>query len=135
MKRIIAGLLFASGILGFGTSQSAPPQVPGFPPFAPAPTLLEVIEDRGDTVLVRHALGETEIPKNPERVYTDDAMLEPLVALGIVPVASSYIDAAAMPEALAEQVEGKTTIFPYNSVNLEAILAAQPDLIVVYNIF
>lgn len=122
-------------VFGLGLAQQASYQVPGFPPFAPAPTMLEVLEDRGDTVLVRHALGETEVPKNPERVYTDDAMLEPLVALGIVPVASSYIDAAAMPEALKAQIEGKTTLYPYNTVNLEAILAAQPDLIVVYNIF
>lgn len=130
-------LLFGLGIMGMSAAQEPPPhpQVPGFPPFSPAPTMLEVVEDRGDTVLVRHALGETEVPKNPQRVYTDDAMLEPLVALGIVPVASSYIGAAAMPEALAQQVEGTTTIYPYNTVNLEGILAAQPELIVVYNLF
>lgn len=139
MKRVtIRSLLIVGlGILGIGAAQEPPPhpQVPGFPPFSPAPTMLEVLEDRGDTVLVRHAFGETEVPKNPQRVYTDDAMLEPLVALGITPVASSYIDAAAMPEALAQRVEGATTLYPYNTVNLEGILAAQPELIVVYNLF
>lgn len=46
-QNITVGLLLV--VLGF-TQEGY--QVPGFPAFAPAPTMLELIEDKGETVVV-----------------------------------------------------------------------------------
>jgi iron complex transport system substrate-binding protein len=128
-KLLLSALLLAS----FGFAQEEPYQVPGFPPFAPAPQMLEVVEDRGDTVVVRHLMGETEVPKNPQRVYTDASTFETAVSLGMIPVASERIDTAPMPPALASQVQ-ETTLYPRQEINLEAIVAAEPDLIIAYDL-
>ena len=119
--------------LGLTFAQEEPYHAPGFPPFAPEPQMLEVVEDRGDTVLVRHLMGETEVPKNPERVYTDASLFETAVSLGIIPVASNRFDDAPMPPALASRVQ-ETTLHPQGETNLEAIVAAEPDLIIAYEL-
>lgn len=110
-------------------------QVPGFPPFAPAPTMLEVIEDRGDTLVVRHLFGETEIPANPERIYADSSTFDILLSLGIEPVAANtlYIDELEPPSQLAPLIED-LTLYNRGPANPENILIHQPDLILVWEV-
>jgi ABC-type enterochelin transport system substrate-binding protein len=121
-------LMFAAG----ADAQGETYQVPGFPPFAPDPTMLEVVEDRGDTVVVRHLMGETEIPKNPQRIVTADlGAFEMVRALDFSPVATFHWG-DAWPEYL-EPVRGETQFVRHNLgalPDLEAVLALQPDLIV-----
>jgi iron complex transport system substrate-binding protein len=47
------------------------PPIEGFPAFTSAPSIFDIIEDCGKTLLVRHWMGETEIPADPQRIYTD----------------------------------------------------------------
>lgn len=126
MKRF----LFALTALVCGLTQAQEPyQVPGFPPFAPAPQMLEVVEDRGDKVLVRHAQGETEMPKNPQRIVaTDAAALEMLLSLGLEPVGAMTF--AKPAGVVRDMAEGVTLLPVVDGVNLEAVLALEPDLIV-----
>lgn len=126
MKRF----LFALAALVCGLTQAQEPyQVPGFSPFAPAPQMLEVVEDRGDTVVVRHGYGETEVPKNPQRIFaTDEAALEILLSLGIQPVGAAYW--RDLPVALQKVTKGTTILSAQGGINLEAVLSLSPDLIV-----
>ncbi len=106
-------------------------QVPGFPPFAPAPQMLEVVEDLGETVLVRHLMGETEIPKSPQRIYASVG-LEVALPLGLNMVSGAFAGGGfrGMPPASEAATQGVTIFDAYAATNLEAILSLQPDLII-----
>lgn len=110
-------------------------QVEGFPAFADDPQLLEVFEETDTTVRVRHGYGETDIPRNPERILAaDETTLDYLLALGLQPVGvTSY--SPELPAYLAERA-GEITVISVaggpNSVSLEALLALEPDLILGY---
>lgn len=86
----------------------------------------------GQTRTVEHALGTTEVPKDPQRVVSlDPTTTETLLALGITPVGSvTYVD-SPISEALRDRAEdeieelGSTT-----EPNMEKIAALEPDLIV-----
>jgi ABC-type Fe3+-hydroxamate transport system substrate-binding protein len=125
-----AALLFLLSV-GVGLAQTA--QVAGFPPFAPDPQLLEVLEETGTTVRVRHGYGETEMPRDPQRLLAaDETTLDYLLALGLEPVGvTSY--SPELPAYLAERA-GDITVIPVaggpDSVSLEALLALEPDLII-----
>jgi ABC-type Fe3+-hydroxamate transport system substrate-binding protein len=120
-------------LVGAAFAQTA--QVPGFPPFAPDPQLLEVVEATEDTVTVRHGYGETTLPRNPERILAaDETTLDYLLALGLSPIGvTSY--SPELPDYLAEHA-GDITVIPVaggpDSVNLEALLVLEPDLIIGY---
>ncbi len=90
----------------------------------------------GATRLYAHALGESTIPTNPQRIVVLDAV-DNLLALGVQPVGGSqwvgtasgiaaswpaYID----PALLA----GITFLGPTNTPNLEQIALLNPDLII-----
>jgi iron complex transport system substrate-binding protein len=124
-------VLTVISIFGLSLGQEAPYQVPGFPPISPEPPMLEVLEDRGETVLVRDHYGEVEVPKNPQRIVAlDEFTLELLLALGITPVGSAHID-AVFPPAYAEQTADVTLIRrDAGNINLEAVLALAPDLLI-----
>lgn len=120
-------------LLGLASAQV--PQVEGFPPFASDPQLLEVLEENDTTVRVRHGYGETEMPRNPERILAaDETTLDYLLALGLRPVGvTSY--SPELPAYLAERA-GEITVIPVaggpDGVSLEALLALEPDLIIGY---
>jgi iron complex transport system substrate-binding protein len=86
-----------------------------------------------DTALIRHAYGETAVPRRPRRIIAaDETTLDYLLALGITPVAvTSY--GSELPEYLAARAQG-VTVIPVSggptSVNLEALVALAPDLII-----
>ncbi|NJO82437.1 MAG: ABC transporter substrate-binding protein [Blastochloris sp.] len=110
-------------------------QVPGFPPYAPAPTMLEVIEDRDDTLVVRHLFGETEIPANPQRIYADGSTFDILLSLGIEPVAANtlYTSELEPPTQLAPLI-ADLTIYNRGPADPEIVLSHQPDLILVWEV-
>ncbi|MEL6407947.1 MAG: ABC transporter substrate-binding protein [Chloroflexota bacterium] len=116
---------------------SATFQVPGFDPFAPAPPFVEVIEDRGDTLVVRHFFGETEIPADPERIYADASTLDILLSLGIEPIAANSLygpDYAVPPAPDLIPLLENVTLYERGPANLEVILSLEPDLIMVNDI-
>jgi len=129
MTRCLA--LLVAFVFSLATAQEQPYQVPGFPPFDPALPILEVVEDRGDTVLVRHAYGETEIPKNPQRIFANVG-LEVALPLGLSVVGGTFAGGGfrEMPTTLQAATRNITMFDAYAEPNLEAILSLQPDLII-----
>jgi iron complex transport system substrate-binding protein len=80
---------------------------------------------------VTHALGETVIEKKPERVVVlDGGELDDVLSLGITPVGlASPESAAGQPSYLADKLAGVPDVGTTNNLNIEAITALQPDLI------
>jgi iron complex transport system substrate-binding protein len=90
---------------------------------------------------VRHAMGETQVPANPQRVITlDTGHLANALALGIQPIGSTawyrneYQTGLGSVEPYLRDRTQKLTILGYgfgaNEVSLEKILLLKPDLIV-----
>lgn len=80
----------------------------------------------GETRVVRHARGETEVPVSPKRIVAPDLFaMDTLVALGVEPV--GVRDQATVPRYLAREVEGIESVGV--DPNLEAVAALEPDLI------
>ena len=87
-------------------------------------------ESTPETRLVAHAMGETEVPANPQRVVVlDTGELDNTLALGVKPVGGAVADAQEYQEYLADQLDGITETGGVSEPNLEAIVALQPDLI------
>ncbi|MFD6893215.1 ABC transporter substrate-binding protein [Rhodococcus sp. NPDC060086] len=81
---------------------------------------------------VTHALGDTVIESKPERVVVlDSGELDDVLSLGITPVGLANPESASgQPSYLADDLDGVTTVGTINNLNLEAISALQPDLII-----
>jgi len=81
--------------------------------------------------VVKHAMGETRIPKTPERivVLTNEAT-EALLTLGIKPVGAvnSWVG-DPWYDHIAKEMEGVQPLGKEDQPNLEAIAALKPDLI------
>jgi iron complex transport system substrate-binding protein len=107
-------------------------QVPGFPAYSPAPLMLELVEDRGETVIVRHQFGEVEIPKTPQRIF---AATSPEVALALgLPVVSAVIGSwETIPPAYEEALVDTEVIDWSAELNYEYVLSRQPDLILMWD--
>lgn len=81
--------------------------------------------------LFTHAMGETCIPDEPQRVVVlDTGELDNALALDASVVGAPVNDAMLYQEYLAGQLEGIEDIGAIGTPNLEAILAAAPDLII-----
>nr|WP_316529161.1 iron-siderophore ABC transporter substrate-binding protein [Kitasatospora sp. K002] len=80
---------------------------------------------------VRHAMGETVVPAKPTRVVVlDTGELDNVVALGIQPVGVVHADASkSLPSYLKDKAGSPAAVGTINSLNLEAIAALKPDLI------
>ncbi|MEM7125974.1 MAG: ABC transporter substrate-binding protein [Chloroflexota bacterium] len=125
MKRIttLLTMLFAIGLL---VACAAP--VPSAAPAEESTTETSAAETR----TVTHAMGETEIPTNPQRVVTLDAFftLTPLVELGVPVVGSMSLgDDDPYPGLIAAEQEEITSV-GFFEMNLESIAALEPDLII-----
>lgn len=89
-------------------------------------------------VTIEHALGVTTIPAQPQRIvslgYVDH---DYLYALGVAPVAVrewwGEYPYATWPwaEAARAAIGAEPDVFPADEINLELVLAADPDLILV----
>lgn len=86
----------------------------------------------GETHVVQHARGETEVPTQPQRVVVlEPVQLDTAIALGIVPVGSPSLNATAgIPKYLGEKADGITVVGTFTELKLEAIAALRPDLII-----
>ncbi|NEO27243.1 MAG: ABC transporter substrate-binding protein, partial [Kamptonema sp. SIO4C4] len=75
---------------------------------------------------IQHAMGETCVPPEPKRVVVmAGTEIEPVVALGIIPVGASIRPA---PQFMKERLEGVTNV-GWPEPNLETILSLKPDII------
>jgi iron complex transport system substrate-binding protein len=81
---------------------------------------------------VTHALGKTKLDKKPARVVVlDSGELDDVLALGVTPVGmATTAGQTGVPSYLADRVKGIQTVGDINNLNLEAIAALTPDLIV-----
>ncbi|UTG99821.1 ABC transporter substrate-binding protein [Macrococcoides canis] len=85
-----------------------------------------------DTISVKHAMGTTEVPKDPKRVVVlTNEGTEALVALGVKPVgaANSY---AGDPwyDHLKVKYKGIEPVGNESEINIERIVKLKPDLII-----
>lgn len=79
---------------------------------------------------VRHAAGETEIAKKPERIVViDSGELDATLSLGVTPIAAALPDAGALPAYLREKAGDIKLVGTLAEPDLEAIAALDPDLI------
>ena len=80
---------------------------------------------------VVHSRGETTIEERPERVVVlDSGEIDQVLSLGITPVGiASPKDASSQPSYLEDQLEDAELVGTTNELNLEAIAALEPDLI------
>lgn len=84
-----------------------------------------------ETRLVQHAMGETNVPVNPQRVVVlDTGELDSVLALGIKPVgAVEALPGQGYQEYFGELTQGITNVGTIAEPNLETILTLKPDLI------
>ena len=83
-----------------------------------------------DCRVVQHQMGESCIPRNPQRVIA----IKPnhfanSLALGIKPIASAFYDGFPMWDVLREEVGEIESLGDLNAPNIEKILRLEPDLI------
>ncbi|MEM7126018.1 MAG: ABC transporter substrate-binding protein [Chloroflexota bacterium] len=106
-------------------------QVEGFPTFAPAQPLMEVISRNDETVAIKHTYGETEIPANPQRIFVNDmATMQILLSIGVTPAGvASFLE--ELPAALQGKADGVELLIDATGegVGIEALAALGPDLI------
>jgi len=115
--------LLALGIGSLGPSSWASAQPPALS--------VRLVDTTPTHRVIEHVLGRTEVPRERERIVSLSFFLtDHLLALGVKPAASETYEADfAYLKPLAE---GVTPIeFRGERYNVEAILAAQPDLILV----
>lgn len=81
---------------------------------------------------IEHAMGKTDIPAHPQRVVVlTNEGTEALLALGVKPVgAVNSWTGDPWYDHIADEMEGVTPVGTESQVNLEAIAALKPDLII-----
>ena len=82
--------------------------------------------------LIKHSLGETRVPENPQRIVAlDPNSLEALLALGVKPVAAAgFSNDLLFPSYLESKVNGIEVVGTINQPNLEKIVLSKPDLMI-----
>lgn len=86
--------------------------------------------------LIEHALGETCVPENPQRIIPLDLVIfDLLMEMGVPPVGvpeivlSTYLDMHPDLEEIVNQFEGELTDIGFPP-NVEKVLSVEPDLII-----
>jgi iron complex transport system substrate-binding protein len=81
--------------------------------------------------VVQHAMGETEVPGDPQRVVVlDSSFLDASIALGVVPVgATEGTPGSGLPAYLGDDIAAIQLAGDTTTPNLELIASLQPDLI------
>ncbi|HBZ81256.1 MULTISPECIES: ABC transporter substrate-binding protein [Brevibacillus] len=128
----IAGLLGLALLVG-GCSQAADNSAGGQGGQAPAD---KPAAQTAETRTVKDAAGEVTIPANPQRIADVSGSTEELLALGIRPVLtanSQYESPMDLTPILQKELGKDVTVAGWfqNEVSVEAIAAANPDLILV----
>jgi iron complex transport system substrate-binding protein len=116
------------------TTPEAPTTTGGAPASTEAPTTTAAATTTAAPAgphVVQHAMGETEVPGDPQRVVVlDSSFLDASIALGVTPVgATEGTPGAGLPAYLGDvtadiQIAGDTV-----APNLELVASLQPDLI------
>ncbi|BDH56960.1 ABC transporter substrate-binding protein [Tsukamurella sp. PLM1] len=85
-----------------------------------------------ETRTVAHAMGETKVPANPQRIVViDSPHTDALVALGITPVGAAVAAANdGFPGYLRDKLGGTANVGLIAGPDIEAIAALKPDLII-----
>lgn len=85
------------------------------------------------TRVVEHHYGTSEIPVAPQRVIAlgEEFLLADLLALGVVPIASTSNDADGFPGLEDADTTGIEIVFT-PTLSLEALAALDPDLLLTY---
>ncbi|EWM16131.1 ABC transporter substrate-binding protein [Kutzneria sp. 744] len=80
---------------------------------------------------ITHAMGKTTLDHKPTRVVVlDTGELDNVVALGVKPVGVAFPDGSPnMPSYIGDRAGTPANVGTQNSLNLEAIAALKPDLI------
>lgn len=134
MKAKLAALTL---LLLFGWALAKTGQLAGLvdrfkrPPERQSVRQIEVLAETPEYRLVKHALGETRVPLAPRRIVSlANSATDSLVALGITPVlvSTSWRSDSVTPYLKDELRDVPKTRFG-EAINLEAVLAAKPDLI------
>ncbi len=88
--------------------------------------------EEASSYVVEHAMGSTEIPATPEKiVILTNEGTEALLAMGVKPVgAVKSWTGEPWYAHIADQMEGVEVVGTESELNLEAIAALQPDLII-----
>lgn len=109
---LIAALTLAAGLLGCSSDPVAAPE-------------------NADTRPITHAMGTTNVPREPKRVVVlDTDKIDTALSLGVVPVgAARAAEAGGFPAYLGDQVASMTDVGVLAEPDLEAIAALRPDLI------
>lgn len=118
VSAVTTAVTLLAGVAAASTAPSDPPAS------APAPD--------GPHVVV-HAMGETEVPADPQRVVVlDSSFLDSAVALGATPAgATEGFAGGGLPGYLPEDVLRSVEIVgETNAPQLESIAALEPDLII-----
>ncbi|WP_423363981.1 ABC transporter substrate-binding protein [Mycoplasma sp. P36-A1] len=84
------------------------------------------------TKTVSTVKGDVEIPSNPKRVIAD-YFVGDLLALGVTPIASTYIYEGAVFEDKLKDTPSINGSDAYGEYNLETIASLKPDLIITYS--
>ena len=104
-----------------------------------APAARRQIHVLGETAAYRriaHALGESRVPRHPQRIVSlSAAATDSLVALGVQPclVESAWKSGEAAPY-LAAGLQGTTAVRRVGGLAIETVLDANPDLILINNL-
>jgi iron complex transport system substrate-binding protein len=100
---------------------------------APAdPNALQVIATTSEHRLVRDIQGEKQVPLNPTCIVAaGSGYLDHLLALGVKPCGAAHgPGGSGFPSYLAEQLQDVAYVGGTLEVNLEAVAALSPDLII-----
>ena len=97
---------------------------------------IKVLAVTSEYRVVKHALGETNVPLAPQRIVSLGTFItDDLLALGIQPVAvegSSWAgETGKVAPHLADRLPNVPVVSSGGTVNLEAVVEAKPDLILV----
>ena len=85
----------------------------------------------GEMRIIQHAMGETAVTANPQRIVVlDGPMLDAALAVGVTPVGAvtAFAD-DPFPPYLGDVTEGITNVGQISEPDLEQIVALEPDLI------
>jgi len=120
-------LLAAVGAATVLAAAGIPAAAQGTPPAASPGTPVA-----SGTRTVSHAMGETDIPANPQRVVVlDGPVLDACFALGVTPVgATTGVAGAPWPAYLGPGTEGIVSVGDIAEPDIEQIAALEPDLII-----
>ncbi|MEU6718194.1 iron-siderophore ABC transporter substrate-binding protein [Nonomuraea sp. NPDC046802] len=88
-------------------------------------------EGAGPTRTVKHAMGETKVPMNPQRVVVlDTDKIDTMVSLGLTPVGAAQAqENQSWPKYLGSALAATKPVGTLQQLNIEAIMALKPDLI------